>query len=207
MMLDINADEMVSRLIQSQFFRFTATEDLNRAIENVKCNFTREHYLDSSDDQWYLSGERGYRLYGMERRIYQADAEDLAEGGVCDILQEMIPILVQEGVHVASCQDETEWDEEGEYVYKVIINSQRHPVLDTRNGESSWTAAHKRTIEITNGLLESAGSQERLFGQASGNEAALILLTEDLFRYIRTLPLHALCIPFRAEDITLEAES
>ena len=171
------AGEIVDTLIHLHFFRFTATEDLNRAIENVRRNFLRRRKLDSTDERWCRSkdstGQWIIRLHGMERRIYSADAEDLAEGGVCDTIREMMPVLALEGIHIASCEDEGLYDEETQIgTYNVVLNGHRYPILDTRMEGHGWGAAHRRTIEITNDLLQDAGSDERLFGQASGNDAA-----------------------------------
>jgi hypothetical protein len=57
------------------------------------------------------------------------------------------------------------------------------------------------TIEIVNDLLKSAGSTERAYGYASDNDAGLQILTEELFRYIRTLPLSDYWKPFEANEV------
>ncbi len=157
-----------SSLIRSNqvgFFKFTPPEEINYAIAALKHNFIQWSILDTDDDMRlrirFADGAIG-TVPPPDRRIYFADAEELAEQGVCDFLREISPVLSQEGVQIRSLSDEANWDGQGKYIYYVWVNEVRLQVFDEPQGEKDiWGLAHKRTVEIINRLLASAGSSER----------------------------------------------
>lgn len=194
----VSADEVLNKLIELGFFKFAQASDLNRIFVNIKENLTNWRTLES-DDAYHDS------LIPLDRRLYHADAEDLAEQGVCDFINDIRPILELEGVRIESLSDDARWDEQGEYIYSIWVNGQQHPICDTSQGERNcWCFAHKRTVEVINGFLVSAGSQERAYGQASANDAGIALLTNELYAYICSLPLKEHSIPFGAETMNCE---
>jgi hypothetical protein len=50
-----------------------------------------------------------------------------------------------------------------------------------------WMLSLKRLLEIVNGLLEEAGSAERLYAIYGGNDGRVILLTPEMQDYIESI--------------------
>jgi hypothetical protein len=130
-------------------------------------------YLDSAWDDDYVTADR---------RSYPADNEDLAEGNVGKTILLMKPVLEQEGVTLSSVVDDF-----GDRKYEVVINGQRHLIYEGDGGADRWVLALKRLLEITNGLLKEAGSNERLFAVYGGNEGRVILLTPEMHAHIASI--------------------
>jgi hypothetical protein len=189
----VTADEVLNKLIELDFFKFAQASDLDRICTNIKENWTKSRNL-ASDDACHDS------LIPLDRRFYHADAEDLAEQGVCDFINGMRPILECEGVQIESLRDDVKRPVPHEYIYTVWVNEQEYRICDTTQGEEDcWCFAHKRTIEIINSLLIDAGSQERVYGVASGNGAGIVLLSDELHAYIRSLYENDPSVLFKAE--------
>jgi hypothetical protein len=204
----ITADQVLSELIRLQFFKFTPPEELNYAILALKQNFTEHGILDTDDEARHIIESGDDDLVGTisppDRRIYLADAESLAEQGVCDFLRQIAPILSLEGVQLQSLYDEADWDEQGRYIYDIAVNGIRHRIFDEPQGEkNAWCLAHKRTVEVVNTLLNSAGSSECAYGQSFGNDAKIAILAQPLYEYIHTLPLKPYAFPMRSEAMCL----
>lgn len=193
-----SADEVLSKLIELDFFKFAQVSDLNRIFANIKENFTKWQSLESGD-AYHDS------LIPLDRRLYHADAESLAEQGVCDFINDMKPILELEGIQIKSLHDDVTRPEPHEYIYSIWLNGQQYRICDTSQGEKDcWCLAHKRTIEIINGLLVSAGSQERVYGQWSRNDAGIALLSDELYGYILSLYANDSSALFKAETMNCE---
>lgn len=188
-------DEVLARLIELKFFKFTPATELNQAIVTLRANFTKYKIIDTDD---------GLRdtFIPYDRRIYFADAEELAEGGVCDFLEKMKPVLALERIQFRSLRDETRWDEQGNYSYHIFIDGKRYKIYDdTEDGHNSWCWAHKRTIEIINEFLRAASSEETAYAQATGNDASVALLNDALYSYIRSLPINENSMPRRTDKV------
>jgi len=194
----ISAEEVLNKLTQLGFFKFAQAGDMNRICENIKQNFMQYGGLESGDAYHDF-------LIPLDRRMYHADAEELAEQGVCDFLNDMRPVLEAEGVQIESLRDDARWTEQKDYIYCVWVNGQQHLICDTSQGEKDcWCLAHKRTLEIIDGLLIAANSRERVYGQASRNDAGIALLTDELHRYICSLYPNDSAVLFRAETMRCE---
>src|SRR5262249_14973325 len=118
------------------------------------------------------------RCISRDRRSYPADSEELAEGCLGEVLLLMQDVLRKEGVQLQDVEDDPQ-----PYHYEVVINGQRHLVYDAatvQNG-NSWAVATRRFLEIVNGLLRRAGSEERLYAFYGGNDGRVMLLTEEMY--------------------------
>ena len=93
-------------------------------------------------------------------------------------------VLEREGVKL-----DTVVDDFSDHKYEVVINGQRHLIYDGEALASAniWSVALKRLLEIVSGLLEQAGSSERLYGLYGGNDGRVILLTAEMADYIESL--------------------
>jgi len=67
------------------------------------------------------------------------------------------------------------------------LDRQPHLIYEGDGGGEGWVLALKRLLEIVNGLLEQAGSSERLYGIYGGNDGRVILLTPEMRDYIESL--------------------
>ena len=190
-----SADKMIVRLTKLGFFKFTRPSELNRAIALLRKNYIKHQILDTNHlvaDMWVP----------YDRRIYMADAEDLAEGSVCSMIEEMRIVLKREGVHLHSLRNDL--DEDGDS-YRVFINGESYEIYDENRAEySSWCWAHRRTLEILNDLLAAAGSKERAYALSAGNQAMVALLTQKLYQYLLTLPFDEYSIPRKPEEMECE---
>jgi hypothetical protein len=133
---------------------------------------TRRH-LDSDWDE---------NCVAADLRGYPADNENLVEGDVGRTILLMRPVMEREGVNL-----DTVVDDFGDEKYDVVINGRRHLIYEGDGGDDSWTLALKRLLEIVNGLLEQAGSSERLFAIYGGNDGRVILLTPEMHEYIESI--------------------
>jgi hypothetical protein len=87
------------------------------------------------------------------------------------------------------------------------VNEDRHFVyqFDLNDEPDLWNSSHRRTLEILNNLLERAGSRERAFGAASGNDAGIYILTTALYEYIRQLQLDPVYRPIPVAELASDA--
>ncbi|MFG2045364.1 hypothetical protein [Dactylosporangium sp. NPDC048998] len=108
---------------------------------------------------------------------FHADGEDLAEGGVEDLLREMAPALRQFGVTLR-VRTVSGNDDEGDYV--VDINGRRCPVLgaDDWRYNSPWFEATVRPLAVVNDLLAAAGTPVRVFTLYTGENGGRVLLLD-----------------------------
>jgi hypothetical protein len=163
------AERVVDRLIGMGFLKFVA-EPQKAEVRRQLIETATNRYLDSDwDDQ----------CVAADLRSYPADAEDLAEGQVGATMLLMKPVLEKEGVKLGSVVDDF-----GDEKYEVVVNGQRHLIYES--GQDSWTLGLKRLLEITNGLLEEAGSAERLYAVYGGHEGRVMLLTEEMLGYLES---------------------
>ena len=168
------AERIVDELIELGFLKFVPETDKANVraqlVESVK-----ENYLDSEWNDDCVSADK---------RSYQADAEDLAEGDVGKCLLQMKEVLVQEGVTLDSVEDDF-GDEHRRY--HVVINGVEHFIYDLTDntGDDIWTQSLRRLVEIANSLLQDASSSERLFGVYGGNDARVMFLTPEMHRLLR----------------------
>jgi hypothetical protein len=131
-------------------------------------------------------------FYDDSYRFFHADAEDLAEGGVGQFIQRVGPFLARQGVAALEIEDEV-----GEKNYKVRVNGVEHLIYDEAEydrdsgGEELgliWGLAMARGFRIVDGLLEKAGSPERLYAVNGGNDLFGLFLTPEMHRIILAQP-------------------
>jgi hypothetical protein len=117
-------------------------------------------------------------VFALEtHRFFFADAEDLAEGGVAELLHELEPTLRRAGVADVTAEDDFADDH-----YDMIVNGKRYRILSAAEIASDliWGYAAARTVGIVNDLLAHAGSDEHAYGYQGGNDFGLFLLTPRL---------------------------
>lgn len=133
-----------------------------------------------------------------DRRIYMADAENLAEGGLHEVLLAMRDALSHEGVQLGEVVSDATPER-----YEVVIDGERFTVLGAhRDPQRDWLTASQRTVEIVDTLLQRAGSTARLFAQTpGGNEGALLLLTPEIRAELKKLGVPAEWLPAGATDL------
>jgi hypothetical protein len=85
-----------------------------------------------------------------------ADAEDLAEGGVGALLEELRPELRARGVEYGRVDDV--FDESYDR-YQVVVDARSYPIYE----RPSWDRAWQGTFALVNDLLERAGAEDRAY--------------------------------------------
>lgn len=164
--------ETVDRLIEMGYLKYVPTSELP-SIRQELIGTLKRGSLDSEWDENCVS---------RDRRSYPADNEDLAEGSLGEVVLLMKDVLQKEGVKLRSVEDDFQDDS-----YDVVVNGERHLIYDADMLENSliWGVAIKRLLEIVNGLLEHAGSKERLYGISGGNDGRAIFLTDEMYRFLQ----------------------
>ncbi len=129
-------------------------------------------------------------VFGETGRLFNADAENLAEGGVGEFLREIEPFL--NGQRISLNQVEDEFGERG---YGITVNGKRYKIYDIselkRRSEQLgliWGLSGARAFAIVNGLLEGTGSEERLHAVNGGNDLFGFFLTPRLRETICDYP-------------------
>jgi hypothetical protein len=132
-----------------------------------------------------------------DRRIYLADAEHLASGGLHEVLLAMRDALYAEKVELGPVVSDLREDR-----YDVVVNGERFGVYAPGYpARKKWDVAFVRLLAIGNELLQRAGSKTRLYGQASGNDAAVALLTPELHDGLKKLGVPARWLPRSEQEI------
>jgi hypothetical protein len=139
----------------------------------------------------YLDTEWNDDCVAADLRSYPADNENLAEGDIGVTILLMKSVLEQEGVKLKSVEDEFGGTEDGpeDEGYRVVINGEPHEIYESEAVSSAdiWILSLERLLQIVNGLLEDAGSHERLYGMYGGNDGRVILLTPEMHDYIESM--------------------
>ena len=169
-------EAFVSELENAGYFKYakhTSLEQAKRAIIATKSLFS----LDS-----------GTELVG---RVFDGDAERLAEGGVLGFLFQISPFLQAQGVSAPVYLDQD--FQVGRFAYSVKVNLDDYVMLaEEEYGEvMAWVAVPARAFAMVNKMLEKRGSRERLYtnqGSIAQNNLA-IFLTPELYDIIRNSPL------------------
>lgn len=128
-----------------------------------------------------------YPYYTGSGRVHDADAENLAEGGVGELLAQLRVFLQLQGVPNFVVEDYLT-----EARYEVVIDGTRHEIWQAKDLEdpsvNAWELAAARTFALVNQMLERAGSQERAYGFDNGAYGGLIFLTRDQFELLARAP-------------------
>jgi hypothetical protein len=115
------------------------------------------------------------------RFVLGADAEDLAEGGIVDWLDELRPALGRMGVQI----DEEVEQEIDDSHYVVRAGGREYLIYDAVAAEDMalmWGLSWSRAFGLLNDLLEQAGTGERAY---AGSDAGVWFLTPELFEVLR----------------------
>ena len=119
------------------------------------------------------------------RRNYDADAEDLADGGVGATIRRMRGVLRAEGVSIDRVVDLFDDDDDG---YHLEIDGKTYVIFrHDDEGQNAWVLATRRLLEIVDALLIEAGSAERLYGAYAGHRGRVIFMTCEMHAYLRSL--------------------
>lgn len=150
-------------------------------------------WIDRAKAETLKTGLLSSRAFDdLTGRVFSADAESLAEGGVVAFLERISPILERQGIRLDASQ---EWGVD-RTDYPVTLNGKTHLIYSEHDlgRTGTWTAALVRTLVLVNALLAEAGSSERVYGlqDGFGGEASrAIFLTPALYRLTSTSPLIA----------------
>ncbi len=153
-----DAAELVQALESMGFYKYLSPGDARAAKGQLPTN-PRRFYLDAG-------------------RAFEADAEDLAEGGVSELLEQMREVLTAEGCVVGKTEDS--YSEDG---YTVLLDGRPYPMWTKSEGKRSWELTVKRTANLINHLL-SGRSSERLFLLHGGEDGLFVILDPAMQRLI-----------------------
>src|ERR1017187_23947 len=186
-----------------------ACDDAGKS-QHAKSGNTRamdESFVTQVDAQGYFRGlapekaqvlkedfrQKGWMaIFSESPRFHHADAEDLAEGGICALIQKVQPFLVAQGVKLPELQDDV--SDKG---YVVRVGGVSHKIYDATDLKRDasgkepgviWGLAMARGFAIVDQLLESAGSAERVYSINGGNDLSALFLTPELHRTISMQP-------------------
>jgi hypothetical protein len=116
----------------------------------------------------------GY-LYGEDtKRFFFCDCEDLAEGGVLCLLEQLRAQLAVRGVVLAHLAQDCEDDH-----YDVTIDSRPYRIYgpEVQDAVEYWRVSTARTLALINDLLARAGSEERVYHLGGAEDGAAVFLT------------------------------
>jgi hypothetical protein len=118
-----------------------------------------------------------------EGRLFSADAEDLAEGGVAEWLESARPALEKRGVKLGKAADSID-DDTGAYTLvlgdrKIVLYTAEELAADQNEDANIWELTPARLFKTLNELLEKAGAKERLYALNGGNDLNAVLLTAE----------------------------
>jgi hypothetical protein len=131
-------------------------------------------------------------IFSDSHRLFMADAEDLAEGGIGQFIQNVEPFLATQGVKLPAIEDDISPDG-----YTVIVDGVAHEIYDAEELERDsskdqggliWGLSMARGFSIIDRLLASAGSKERPYAVNGGNDLFVLFLTPELHRTIMRHP-------------------
>jgi hypothetical protein len=166
----MTAETAVASLIETGYLKYVPAAQIGtirgQLVEAIRHGFCMS---DWGDD------------HSKDRRTYFADSESLMEGGIGEVILKMRSVLETEGVRVDSVGD----DLDGE-VYVVNVNGRKYPIYDEVSYRSGLLRglSTKGLLDIVNGLLGDAGSDERLYWIGGGDEGRVILLTEAMYELL-----------------------
>ena len=172
----MNADKILKKLEDLNYFKFTLPENLNEAKEQMKSNFIKNKTLDTGIED-YVS---------LDGRIFHADYENLMEGGVSAKIGCFENILKKEGIIITELSTD-EYDKED--IYYIVLNGQKYIMS---NPNDSYDKTLENFYNLINNLLEKAGSKERMFYQ---EEHRIIFLTEEIFDFFKQINVNKDWIP------------
>jgi hypothetical protein len=135
------------------FYKYVAGEDL----EDIKAEASQ------GAASWFL--EVG--------RAFDADAEQLAEGGVEDLLDYLGPALKTEGCELPAIT-QTYDSRQG---YTLMLGDEPHTMWNESEAKRSWELTTTRAAALINRRLEMVGSQERVHLLSGGEDGVFVLLT------------------------------
>ena len=132
---------------------------------------------DGIDAIWHV--ETGRHFWG-------GDAEDLAEGGVAEWVDELRPMLERQGVRLEDVEQDF-----GEDLYVVRIGGRQYTIYDVAGADAAaaedgallWELSWNRALGLVNDLLERAGSRERAYAVS---EWSIWFLTPELLELLPT---------------------
>jgi hypothetical protein len=181
------AERCVDRLIEMGWLKYVAESKRGQVRSQLVVAATKG-YLDTDWDQYGISADQ---------RSYPADGKELANGGVGKCILQMKTVLAREGVSLDEVEDS--WHEDK---YHVLINREPYLIYDGRTADAVRPSL-ERLLEIINGLLEEAGSNERLFAVFRGTEGRIVLLTDEMQDYLESFGdvLSRGWMPFSAEEV------
>jgi hypothetical protein len=156
--------ELVDALEERGYYKYAVPED----IAKLKNHAVRTGYV--------------YHFADGSKRCYRADSESLAECGFEGFLNKIEMFLHKQGIIIHSLQTQCNYPRE----YSVTIDGIGHQIFSAEESASTdvWELATKRCFSIVNGLLEQAGSSERLYQLYSANDTGGVFLTEQLYQLI-----------------------
>ncbi len=191
-----DAEVIVDRLVDMGYLKFVP-DDQQADVRRQLTDTAIEGYLETEWNEDCVS---------VDLRSYPADNENLAEGDIGATILLMRPVLEREGVTLDSVEDEFGGTDSkpGDEGYRVLINGETDVIYKSGDVPSAdlWSLSLQRLLEIVNGLLEDAGSSERLYGMYGGNDGRVILLTPEMHNYIDSMGdvLDSDWMPYSAES-------
>jgi hypothetical protein len=126
--------------------------------------------------------ESGYLYDEAVGRTFFADAEHLAEGGVKDFINAIVPFLAKQNVLIRSVEEN--FNIGGEY--SVTVNGRTFVMYTQEELETAeiWELTTIRAFSMVNTLLKQAEASERLHYLYGGNDMLAVFLTPDMYRLI-----------------------
>jgi hypothetical protein len=131
-------------------------------------------------------------IFNDSHRFFQADAEDLAEGGIGRLFREVASFLVHQGVRLPLIEEEFSG-----HSYAVRLDGVTHTIYDAAelerdiSGEEAgltWGLSMARGFRLYDRVLAAAKSAERAYAINGGNDLFLLFLTPELHQMIMAHP-------------------
>ncbi|KRD63589.1 hypothetical protein ASE40_21530 [Flavobacterium sp. Root935] len=172
----LSGKEIVAELNRLNFFNLTDKKDLK---------ITKEAFKKSYDELSFFEGHMKEDLSFTDNRFYFIDSETLFEGeGLIQYL-ETIKISFDKLNLKLLISEEFENQTDKHLLHKIKLNGNEYVAFDDNFGDHDWTIAYLNFIEMLNNELKIQGSEEQFYPISSGNDGRTVLLTRDLFEFVK----------------------
>ncbi|PZR99868.1 MAG: hypothetical protein DLM69_06970 [Candidatus Chloroheliales bacterium] len=176
--------KLLDQLEQLGYYKYMETE----LVAEAKAQATESGYIYGDTVYKYTDEEN---IATLVKRAYDADAEDLAECGMEKFLTIIRPFLEAQGVEISSVEEEcgengyTTWVNGTEYVMYSARELRSENLRRSRVPGGIWALTTYRSFAMINGLLETAGSDERIYMYDDGAQGGAVFLTPEMYKLIR----------------------
>lgn len=176
----VSGKEVIDKLDELGYFKYADPADIDEIKKEMTTSFDEHNVLNSPIDDETLKPK--------DLRQYFCDGEELFElGGLTYYLGQVKPTFEKMGLRL-NWTDETDNFEGDNWDHRITLNGQEYPAfVGNMNSMDVWGIAAKNYVAMLNDQLEKQGSDERVYPISGGNDGQIIFLTNEQYKYIKTV--------------------